>query len=262
MPLLSTLGAGKWGGVQTGYVSGKYYPICAVKIINDTNNLLPAQTETRMRNALSLLAGNSGALSSLTQLISFCDADGYAANPDFIDLTVSGYRLRYYSSSSVSYEASFDTGVHNFYNDIADAPTNVFNTKVHSSVTPITNVILNGAAATASSVFINASTSPTRNGTNDWASDNGDYLFMGVLGNTSSYASGSDDLDRVGAISGIAFGISDSDGAPASSQSPRLGISRRNENYASLVTVAGYYPTVTHSGSTVSGYIVIEGKIA
>jgi hypothetical protein len=266
----------------SNYISGDYYPIFALKIVNDGGvgngdlNASPgASTENWMRAALSLDASSSYSQShdystSLSTIVSQAVTTGSSVDEAFASggLDVNGYRIDYSngSNTTINKTVQFDTSSdHNFYDDISNVSSNLYSQKTPTSVGSTSNVVANGSSRSSTNVLINASTDNNRIGNqNYWLSDGGDYCFMGVFSNLNStnYGSNNDSLDRtVGSID-IAIGISDSDGAPSSGQSPRVGISRRNKAYKSLVTVNGYTVSSSHGGNTIQGVIILYGKVA
>jgi hypothetical protein len=277
MPLITTIGGGSVYGLGRGqgtleYIVGEYYPIFAIKLVDDRgvggtlNAGTSAQTELRMRSALSLnpsdtLAGFHKLGDSVSSVLSSADTFGVSINTDFGGggNKVNGYRMDYHTSASsaVAVTAGFITSsAHNFYDNISNTSTNLFGTRTPSALGSISS-ITNG-----SHVFVNASTNSTRTGDDFWLSDNADYCFMGVYTSDAFYVSTGDQLDTGISNIRIAIGISDSDGTPASGQPPRTGISRRSTNYTSLVTVSGHTITESHSGNTGSGIIVLYGRYA
>ena len=267
----------------SNYISGDYYPIFALKIVNDSGvgnddlNASPgASTENWMRAALTLDASSSYSQShdystSLSTIVSQAVTTGSSVDEAFASggLDVNGYRIDYSngSNTTINKTVQFDTSsVHNFYDDISNVSSNLYSQKTPTSVGSTSNVVANGSSRSSTNVLINASTDNSRSGNQDWwLSDGGDYCFMGVFSalNSTNYGSaGGDSLDTTITSIDIAIGISDSDGAPPSGQSPRVGISRRSKIYKSLVTVNGYTVAAGHSGNTVQGVIILYGKVA
>lgn len=271
--LMASAGAGSGGG----YITGDYYPIFALKLIDSTDDganpdmVTGGLSEQYMRAALSLNSSPSYSSShddssSLASIFTAA-SNGVSVDSNFGSggLDVDAYRIDYHAvgASVVSKTASFQTSnSHNFYDDISDTPTSLYPTKSASWLGSISNVKVGATTYSSANVLINASTRSTRAGVDYWLSDGGDYCFMGVFTSMSAYQSGGDGLDRGVANMGIAVGISDSDGVPSSSQPPRLGISRRGSGYRSIVSVGGYTVGDSHSGNTTSGYIVLHGRVA
>ena len=280
--------AGVGGG--DGMVVGSYYPMFAVKLANgkndDTSNP-PASDfiEVPMRRALSFNENNTTTLngSETTATIkSILDSNRYTCNPTFktSTTTISGIKIIHYtaSGSDLSEENNgqfeFDGSAFNIYDHACNAATNV-DSGAWLDGNAISSPSLGGGT---DHIFVNCSTKTSRGGDTNWGSDGGDYCFLGISDKTTS-GDDSDSLDTefgTNASQGtqsraLAFGISDSDGAPTNSQAPKDGISRRSNNYWSLcsnwrVKDANDNAThndnqVLHSGNTITGYFVVYGKL-
>lgn len=289
-PMLATFGGGSVRGFQGAgvqgpptYTTGTYYPMFAYEVVDDrtTNGVLgsspTAATEQYFRAALNLDASSSYATAhtsndSIGQIMTNVSSTGVSVDEAFASggENVDAYRIEWYTSTSASSPSYTGTIVtsnyHNFYDDIANVQSGLNGTKVPSGVGSVQSASYDDGTSTnvsTANVLINASGATGRTGQDYWASDNSDYCFMGVFKtlNSTNYASNTDSLDTTATSIAIAIGISDSDGAPSSGQPPRLGISRRSNGYPSLTTVNGQSVAQTHSGQTVTGVIVLQGRV-
>jgi hypothetical protein len=286
-PIISTFGSGSARGFGGGFRGnavplppGSLIPIFAVKIVdgsNDGNIDFAAgqtgNTEDFMRAALSLDSSSGFASphdenTSLTTILSQADNSGasvFDAVRTDTTLLFNAYQINYHNTTNTSPDrtAFFETGsAHLFYNDIANAQSNLHPNKVPAAVGGIVSAESQGNAISTANVLINASLATSRSGDDFWSSDNSDYCFMGVFNSMQKYTGDSDTIDTNTSFIEIALGISDSDGAPTSGQPPRAGISRRSQNYPSLVTVNGFSSSTQHSGNTTNGFVVLYGRIA
>jgi len=276
---------GGGGGGSSSYTTGTYYPMFGVKAGSYSGNTIgSAEPELSFRRAISFDTTNTTDLNgseSLSTLISRIDNDGYICDSSFgaSGFNISGIKIRHYASNGTTLEdeAEFTfTGTSfNIYDDACNDPTNI-GFGIPSALGTISTATINGTSVVASGsasdhIMVNASTHPNRNGSDNWGSDLGDYCFLGVsdkklntidypYGGNGSY--GSDGLDVYFATTnGLAFGISDSDGAPSSSQTVREGISRRSSSYYSLLTNWQVQDSSTgHGGRTTTGYFIVYGK--
>ena len=270
------------------YSVGTYYPMFAVKafdVKDDAGNGGAAHVncEVPMRRALSFDTNNTSPLygnESVSDIIDILDTHKYACNADFgaSGNKISGIMIRHYQSNGTLYsggEASFEFDSTNFniYDNACNTaalagPATGNLDDVTRACGTISNVSLSGWSGTAYA-WVNQSTdkdpAPSSDG---WASDQGDYCFLGV--GTLNHATDVDsfDTDFSGNNStnpGLAFGISDSDGRGTNggTNTPRQGIARRTTAYASLVTNCLEEQTgveTSHAGHTTEGYFIVYGK--
>jgi len=249
-----------------------WYPMFAVKNFNASQDSIPApDSEYGMRNALQFNTSATTALNgseSLATIINILDASKYTCNPAFKTSTtyISGFQIKHYQNASTLYdecEATWNGTGFNIYDHACSVQSNL-SYALPSQVGTIQTATVNGTnvfTSLSQRVFINCSTRSSRTGSDNWATDFGDYVFLGVTNKNHTSING-DSLDSGWAsILGIAFGISDSDGAPTSGQSPMLGIGRRNANYPSLFTNWQERTGSGHGGRTASGYSIVYGKV-
>lgn len=265
------------------YIVGTYYPMFAVKAIDVDNQAIPSNDcEVPMRRALSFDTANTTELDgteSVSEIISILDTSKYTCNSDFgaSGNKISGIMIRHYQSNGTLYsggEASFEFDSTNFniYDNACNTtalagPSSGNLDDVTRACGTISNVQLSGHTGTAYA-WVNQSTDKdAAPSTVGWASDGGDYCFLGV--GTFNHATDVDSFDsnfsgNNNTNPGLAFGISDSDGRGTSGETtPREGISRRTQSYISLVTnclVEKSGEEGAHSGHTVEGYFIVYGK--
>jgi hypothetical protein len=276
--LMSAAGA---AAAASSYTVGTYYPMFAVKAI-DVQTLTPpaGDCEVAMRRALSFDTANTTELDgteTVSEMISILDASKYTCNSDFgaSGNKISGIMIRHYQSNGTLYsggEASFEFNSTNFniYDNACNTtavagPASGNLDSVTRACGTISNVFLSGHTGTAYAWVNQSSYSGTTAGAG-WASDSGDYCFLGV--GTLNHAQGTDSFDTNfsggnNTEPGLAFGMSDSDGRGTGSETtPREGISRRAQ-YPSLVTnclVEKPGQEATHAGHTIQGYFIVYGK--
>ena len=276
------MAAGTGTGTASGsYTTGTYYPMFGVKLASYSGNTQngTAEPELSFRRALSFDTTNTTDLDgseSLSTLISRIDNDGYICDSSFgaSGFYISGIKIRHYASSGNTLldEAEFTfTGTSfNIYDDACNVQTNLSFGKPSALGTISTakinnNSVIGSGYSAGDYVLVNSSSSNSRGGSDGWLSDNADYCFLGVSDkrlNSGVFGSNSDGLDtQFATTNGLAFGISDSDGAPSSGQAVREGISRRNVSYYSLCTNWQERDNApSHGGKTLTGYFIVYGK--
>ena len=266
------LGKAPSGGMQ----SGNFYPMFAIKLFNATSQgstppIDSADCEIPMHRALQFDETNTTVLDGSetdSAIKTILDASKYTINPEFKKsaTTISGFRIEHWNTSMTAihnYVEAYWSGTgFNIYTHACNQPT-YLSYALPTQVGSITSCNYDGNAISnpGDHVYINCSSKNQRDGQNNWASDGGDYCFLGV----SDYhhtAQNSDSFDTQWATTnGIAWGISDSDGVPTSNQTPMNGISRRSPSYKSLTTNWQQKADTSHSGNTIEGYLQIKGKL-
>lgn len=270
------------------YSVGTYYPMFAVKAFDDgTTNIPGANSDVPMRRALSFDTNNTSQLygnESVSDIINILEDHKYTCNPDFgaSGNKISGIMIRHYQSNGTLYTGGqgsfeFDSTNFNIYDNACNATAlgapSPDSTGSMDDVTracgTISNVSLSGHSGTTYA-YLNQSSQRVDEAQSTgvgWASDNGDYVFIGIC--TEEHMTDTDELDKYlsgnnNTNSGLAFGISDSDGRGTGSETtPREGISRRVASYSSVVTNCLVEKTgleSTHSGHTTEGYFIVYGK--
>ena len=268
------LGSGGAGEIMQ---SGNFYPMFAIKIINAVNqgSIPPIDSvdcEIPMHRALQFDETNTTVLDGSetdSAIKTILDTSKYTINPKFKESAtkISGFRLEHWNTSMTSIynfvEAYWDGTGFNIYTHACTQPANLLY-GLPSQVGSITSCNCDGNSISSpwDHVYINCSSKNTRNGQDNWASDGGDYCFMGVS-DFHHTAQDSDSFDTQWATNyGIAWGLSDSDGVPSSNQAPMNGISRRHKSYKTLITNwQEKDSTVSHCGNTISGYLQIKGQL-
>lgn len=277
------------------YNVGSYYPMFAVKALDSKDDAIPSTTsETPMRRALSFDTAHTTRLfgdETVSDIISILDSSYYTCNPDFGSggNNISGIMIRHYKSDGTLYtggQGSFEfnnISDFNIYDDACNqsplASQAPDGTGSMNNVTRACGAISNVALSDLPSGFngtlyayLNQSSQKSgeaQAATDGWASDLGDYVFIGIT--TKEHMTDTDALDRefsftgVDKKSGLAFGISDSEGrgSNAGTTTPRQGISRRHEQYHSLLTNTLKPKSGSegnHGGQTDEGYFVVYGK--
>ena len=266
------LGKAPSGGLQ----SGNFYPMFAIKLFNANGQgtdppVTSQDCEIPMQRALQFDESNTTVLDGSetdSAIKTILDASKYTINPEFKKSAtkISGFRIEHWNTSMSAIhnyvEAYWDGTSFNIYDHACNHPT-YLNYALPSQVGSITscNYDGNNIGSPGDHVYINCSTKNQRNGQDNWASDGGDYCFLGVS-DTHHTNVDSDSFDTQWATTnGIAWGLSDSDGVPSSSQTPMNGITRRHNGYASLTTNWQQKIGTSHSGNTDSGYLQIKGKL-
>ena len=231
----------------------------------------------RALNFLGYLTSEIDSTDSVTQVIARLQSGSpltihnwWSCNTDFLTSTqyISGMKIAHYADDGTLYndaEATWDGTGFNMYSHACNTPTNL-SYGLPSQIGNVTYVAFDGNQLTPHSsktlndyVSINSSSSANRNGQNNWASDNGDYCFLGI---SDSYkgAFTTDQYDYYFATTnGLAFAISDSDGAPSSSQVVMSGWSRRNTGYVSGCTNWQEKSYTGHGGKTQTGIFIVYG---
>jgi len=266
------LGSGSSGGLTPG----NFYPMFAIKIFNSqsqgsTPPIDSADCEIPMQRALQFDESNTTVLDgseSDSNIKTILDASKYTINPEFKKSAtkISGFRLEHWDANMSSIhnfvEAYWNGTGFNIYTHACIQPANL-SYALPSQVGSITSCNYDGNAISSPGdhVYINCSSKSVRNGTDNWASDGGDYCFLGVS-DFHHTAQDSDSFDTAWATTnGIAWGISDSDGCPSSNQAPMNGISRRSPSYSSLTSNWQQKAGNSHSGNTTTGYLQVKGKL-
>tara|TARA_R100001463_G_scaffold6055_2_gene20034 strand:- start:240 stop:1082 length:843 start_codon:yes stop_codon:yes gene_type:complete len=261
------------GGGGSSLQSGQWYPMFAVKAFQTGSGGIPdADCEIPMRRALQFDTTNTTALTgteSLSTILGILDTSKYTCNAAFKTSTtyISGFQIKHYENATTLHdecETTWNGTGFNIYDHACNAATNL-SYALPSQIGTVQTATVNGTdllSANTQPLMINASTCGSRTGSDNWLSDNGDYCFLGVFDlNALTFGNNSDNLDVYNALDYIAFGISDSDGAPSSSQTPMNGISRRASGYKSLVTNNRERTHYIHSGGSTTGYFLVYGKV-
>ena len=264
------------GGAGEIMQSGNFYPMFAIKIFNAANQgsdppVDSQDCEIPMHRALQFDESNTTVLDGSetdSAIKTILDASKYTINPEFKKSAtkISGFRIEHWNTSMSAIhnyvEAYWDGTGFNIYSHACIQPANLMYA-LPSQVGSITSCNYDGNAISnpVDHVYINCSTKNDRNGQDNWASDGGDYCFLGVS-DTHHTSQNSDSFDTQWAsMNGIGWGLSDSDGVPSSNQAPMNGISRRSKSYISLTTNWQQRSGSGHSGNTDSGYLQIKGKL-
>ena len=272
---------------NTGLASGQYFPMFAIKLFDagrttgssaNPPTLNTSDCEIPMRRALSFDTGNTTELTgseTMSEIVSILDTSKYTCNSQFKNLNINGIKIEHWQNSSTKYndaEVTFNGTGFNIYDHACNTGANLFVVNTNnfpSQIGDITALYLDGASEshTGSKFFVNHSTATATAGTGGWQADTGDYCFLGISDKAHNTAA-NDTLDKEFATSkGLAFGISDSNGGDVVGgvqQTPREGISRRNDAYDSLFTNWQQKLSLSsnaHSGNTVSGYAIVRGKV-
>ena len=281
MPLRGMAGYGGGASYSTydqpegEYIVGNYYPIFCFKANDDSNSPDPPGIPSvncgiPFRRMLSFDTANTQQFNennSRADIFAICDTYIYTCNPGMRQRSLSGVKLEHWQSSGTTMyndaEVLFNGSAFNIYDHACNASTNLGNS-LPSQMGSITLARVNSTSTTSSGqVFVNCSNNTSRVGTDGWTSDSGDYCFFGISDRPNA-ANANDNLDKEFATNeGIAFGISDSDGCPASGQAPRLGWSKRSTGYLSAFTNwqqrdEGLNP---NGGATSYGYFILYGKV-
>lgn len=266
--------------------SSDYEPMFALKIADyrtsgsaSTNGA--DQIDTPIRRALSFLGyltSEIDSADSVTQVIARLQSGSpltihnwWSCNTDFMTSTqyISGMKIAHYADDGTLYndaEATWNGTGFNMYSHACNTPTNL-SYGLPSQIGNVTYVALDGNQVTPASgktlndhVSINTSSSQYRNGGLNWSSDNGDYCFLGISDKAKGEPGSTDQYDTMFATNkGLAFGISDSDGAPSNSQVVMSGWSRRATTYVSGCTNWDEQSYTGHGGRTQTGIFIVYG---
>lgn len=283
-----------------GYTSGTFYPMFAIKVFDaqspssrkdDVSADPPISSfcEQPMQRALSFDTGNTTELDgteTIAEIITILDASKYTCNSDFGTggETISAIKIEHWENSTNKYnegEFAFDGGSFNIFDHACNVTPNLHSNGNMSTGTfqypaqlgSITSASLDGTAITSDltkKIMVNSSTSTSTTQTDNnhsWADDSGDYCFLGISDHNPP--SNADQLDKQFATTkGLAFGISDScgtsavDGVRYGPGTITTGIGRRSVAYFSIFTNwAEKKASLSHSGNTISGYVIVYGKV-
>jgi len=263
------------------YSSGTYYPIWAIRLMDysNTSNRVGGDPEKSWRRMLSFDDTNSTAITStdsLSSILTEVDNSGYATDPNFgrDGHYVNGFIIKHFQTnkSTVYDEAefTFNGTQFNVWQELSNTASYNGLTQYPASLGTVQSATINGTSVVATArnpkdyIYTAVSTDTNETGNQDnWTTDNGDYLLLGVSDRRRAQITNTDALDTSYAgTNGLAFGLSDSDGLPASFQTAREGIGTRSNSYASFFTNWQEQQKTGHGGRTVVGYAVVYGKVS
>ena len=279
------------GTSSGGLTKGEWYPMWAFKNsdqANSSGNISPptsahgsfGKMEEPVRRCLSFDTTNTTELNgteTISEIITILDAasnNRYTCNSAFASggKNIDGLKIKHVDSSGSIYNIAyclFNGSAFNIYDHACNAATNL-NYGLPSQMGSVTEAKISTSGGGGyytvanTNVYVNSSSHDIRTGTADWASDGGDYCFLGISDKHHTSAS-SDSFDGAGfaTSNGLAFGISDSDGTPSNSQPPRTGITRRTTYYSSLMSnkMEAGGTNIGHCGDCVIGYFIVEGRV-
>jgi hypothetical protein len=264
------------------YSSGTYYPIWAIRLMDysNTSNRVGGDPEKSWRRMLSFDDTNSTAITStdsLSSILTEVDNSGYATDPNFgrDGHYVNGFIIKHFQTDkSTVYDESeftFNGTQFNVWQELSNSASYNGYSQYPPSLGTVQSASINGTSVVGTArtpdeyIYANVSTDTNESGNQDnWTTDNGDYLLLGVSDKRRAQISGSpDSLDtQFASTNGLAFGISDSDGLPASFQTPREGIGTRSNSYASFFTNWQEQQKNSHGGRSTVGYAVVYAKVS
>ena len=263
------------------YSSGTYYPMWAIRLLNYNNsaNRVGGDPEKSWRRMLSFDDTNSTAITStqsLSSILTEVDTSGYACDPNFgkDGHYVNGFIIKHFQTDkSTLYdeaEFTFNGTQFNAWQELSNSAAYNGLSQYPSALGTVQSATINGTSVVDANrsaseyIYANMSTDTNETGNTDfWASDGGDYCLLGVSDKRRVQITSTDGLDTSFAGNdGLAFGISDSDGLPASFQTPREGISTRSNSYPSLFSNWQEQNAGGHGGHTTVGYVVVYAKVS